>query len=407
MPDEDTPLAAGKEAGEVLSKFDPPGVTRLMQRFTEHFYAAKDADRRVLEGVLSEALTNFRDLFVGGFASALASEDAGTELLARVVRELQKIAEALDSRPAPPTREVRKSLTPVRRRLVQTSANIMARAPHQDAPDKIDFLHSALCQIGMPRSRVEQRSFTRTNGAISLKLDAGDLWDGREWRPQPLPYGVKPRLVMVHVSSEAVRTKSREIEVGHSIRGFLETLGVGTSGGTKGPFTAFKAQMMALAACHLTIGFSGDGKAETMDSKPIERFSAWLHPTGQQRTLWPGTLTLSPRFFETLVEFAVPLDKRAIGALQHSALALDAYTWLAHRLCRIKQTDGVRLSWENLHAQFGQEYSERRDFKREMRKALAAALAVYPDARVEDENGGIRLLPSPPPVPKTMVSNRR
>jgi hypothetical protein len=103
------------------------------------------------------------------------------------------------------------------------------------------------------------------------------------------------------------------------------------------------------------------------------------------------------------MEHAVPLDKRALGALQHSALALDCYTWLAHRLCRIEQAAGVRLSWANLHEQFGGEYGDRRDFKRTMKQALNAALAVYPAAKVDSEMGGIRLRTSPPPVPKTMV----
>jgi Plasmid encoded RepA protein len=292
----------------------------------------------------------------------------------------------------------RKGLTPVARRLVENGAEIL-----QGPPGKADFLHTVLCQVGMPRSRFHGQSFTRTNGGISLKIEAGELWDGREWRPQPLPYGTKPRLVVVHISSEAVRTRSREVEVGHSIRGFLETLGVGTSGGRTGPFAMFKTQMLALAACRMTIGMSTGGRVRTVDARPIEQFDAWLHPTGEQRTLWPGTITLSTRFFETLLEHAVPLDKRALGSLQHSALALDVYTWLAHRLCRIGQPEGVRLSWGNLHDQFGQEYAARRDFKQEMRRALAAALAVYPAARVEDEPGGIRLRPSPPPITRTLV----
>jgi hypothetical protein len=289
-------------------------------------------------------------------------------------------------------------VTPVARRMVTAAAEIM-RAP----PDRADFLHSVMCQVGMPRRRVEGRTFTRTNGGVALKIEAGELWDGQQFRPQPLPYGTKPRLVMVHISSEAVRTRSREIEVGHSIRDFLETLGLGTSGGRTGPFTAFKAQMMALAACRMTIGLSAGGRVMTVDAKPVETFDAWLHPTGAQRTLWPGTLTLSGRFYETLIEHAVPLDKRALGALQHSALALDCYTWLAHRLCRITRPDGVKLSWANLHEQFGGEYADRRDFKRAIKPALTAALAVYPTARVESEPGGIRLLPSPPPVPKTTI----
>jgi Plasmid encoded RepA protein len=292
----------------------------------------------------------------------------------------------------------RGGLTPVAARMVSAAAEIMA-----EAPDKADFLHTVLCQVGMPRKRTEGRTFTRTNGGIALEIEAGKLWDGRYWREQPLPYGTKPRLVMVHISSEAVRTRTREVEVGHSIRGFLETLGIGTSGGKTGPFSAFKTQMAALAACRMTMGLSAGGRVRTVDAKPIEQFDAWLHPTGAQRTLWPGTMTLSSRFFETLLEHAVPLDKRALAALQHSALALDAYTWLAHRLCRIERPEGVKVSWQNLRDQFGDEYANQRDFKHELRRALSAALAVYPSARVEDEPGGIRLLPSPPPVPRTQV----
>jgi hypothetical protein len=298
----------------------------------------------------------------------------------------------------PKRKDQTEELPPVAARLVEAAADIML-----SAPDKADFLHSVMCQVGMPRKRTEGRSFVRTNGGTSLRIEAGELWDGREWVPQPLPYGTKPRLVMVHISSEAVRTRSREIAVGDSIRGFLETLGIGTSGGRTGPFSSFKAQMMALAACRMSIGLSASGRTVTVDAKPVERFDAWMHPTGSQRTLWPGSLTLSERFYETLMVHAVPLDKRALGALQHSALALDTYTWLAHRLCRIDRSEGVKLSWTNLQDQFGEEYADRRDFKRAMTHALQAAMAVYPSARVESEMGGIRLLPSPAPIPKTQV----
>ena len=50
----------------------------------------------------------------------------------------------------------------------------------------------------------------------------------------------------------------------------------------------------------------------------------------------------------------------------------------------------------------GQEYRDPKDFKREMVKALRAVCAVYPDARVEQVAGGLVLLPSRSPVPKTM-----
>ena len=95
-----------------------------------------------------------------------------------------------------------------------------------------------------------------------------------------------------------------------------------------------------------------------------------MQQDGEQRTLRPGSRELSPHFYETLRQHAVPLDYRALSALKHSALALDISTWLTHRLYCIREVNGVRLSWENLRDQFDQEYSEIKDFKREFRYVL-------------------------------------
>ncbi|MBM3571417.1 MAG: replication protein, partial [Alphaproteobacteria bacterium] len=124
-------------------------------------------------------------------------------------------------------------------------------------------------------------------------------------------------------------------------------------------------------------------------------------------TLWPGELELTGEFYDTLREHAVPLDHRALAALAHSALAIDIYTWLAHRLHRVRKAEGVMLSWGNLREQFGIEYRESRDFKRAFRLALRQALAVYPEAKVEVVLGGVRLRASLPPVRQTRVLVRR
>ena len=38
-----------------------------------------------------------------------------------------------------------------------------------------------------------------------------------------------------------------------------------------------------------------------------------------------------------------------------------------------------------------------------MLKAMRAVAEVYPEARIEQVTGGLILMPSPPPVPRTMV----
>lgn len=284
-------------------------------------------------------------------------------------------------------------------RVVDSAADIL-----QDPPEKTDFLHAVLCQVGMPRRQTSERSFERQSGSAMLRIEAGVLYNGRKFVDQPLPYGAKPRLIMVHIGTEAVRTKSREIEIGHSAHDFMQTLGFDTNSRS---YNMVKKQIMALAACRMTLGVANGQRARTINTQPIEQFDAWLHQTGQQRSLWPGHIVLSEGFFNTMTEFAVPLDHRALYAIKHSALALDIYSWLAHRLCRVNKPNGVMVSWGNLKEQFGQEYSSSRDFKKEFRQALLQVRAVYPDARVEDAIGGFSLKSSPPPIRKAQVLVRQ
>ena len=263
-----------------------------------------------------------------------------------------------------------------------------------------EFMHAVLCQVGLPRSEVRAREFTRTTGGASMLIEAGKWFDGFRYHDMPLPYGTRPRLVLFHVCSEAIRRKSAEIEVERSASAFLERLGIAKGGES---MAAFKRQMLALAACRMQIGYQTETKVVNVKCDPISRFDAWMQHDNGQLGLWPGSITLSGEFYDTLREHAVPLDPRAIGALQNSALALDAYTWLAHRLCRVRQARGLTLYWKNLKDQFGQEYRSDKDFKREFANALRKAYAVYPDARMEIVRGGLRLFPSPPPIKRRQV----
>jgi hypothetical protein len=320
---------------------------------------------------------------------------------------VERIAREKDARaahgsvliPSQPTDSAHKNLTRTQQRLMEASSRIAS-----DPPDRMDFLHTVMCQVGLPRSYTPERTFERHNGHMSILLEAGKLFDGEHFVDRPLPYGTTPRLVLVHVSSEAIRTGSRTVDIGDSMRQFLTQLGMPTSGGARGGYTALKRQMESLAACRLTLGMHDQGRVVTVDAKPIKRFEAWLHQDGTQRTLWPGVLELSPDFFNTLQEHAVPLDYRALGALKHSALALDIYTWLAHRLCRINKPTGTKVSWQNLRDQFGEEYNDSKNFKRKFADALRQVQVGYPNARVSEVIGGLILYPSPAPLAKTTVS---
>ncbi len=278
-------------------------------------------------------------------------------------------------------------------KLIEVSAEIMSTPP--DGED-MAFTHSVLCQVGLPRSKYDGREFMRQSGAAWINVQAGWLDEGKGPVQQPVPYGPLPRLALAWISTQAVRTKEREIAIGNSASEFLQLLGKPTSGGVRGSYATLRKQMHALAACRLQLGFKG----RTFNGQPVEQFDAWLsnEDTGQ-KALWPGVLVLSESYHKSLLESAVPLDNRALMALSDSALALDVYAWLAHRLHRIEGR-GVTLHWKAIRDQFAQEYKGKdpdKDFKKEFLPALKKVLAVYPQAKVKPVKGGVLLLGSPPP----------
>ncbi len=284
------------------------------------------------------------------------------------------------------------SITRQEAKLIEAGTMIATDPP---GPDDWAYNHAILCQVGLPRAKVEGREFMRQSGAAWVNVQAGYLDEGKGAVLQPIPYGVIPRLALAWLATEAVRSKNREIRIGDSAAEFLETIGLDDAGRR---YSMLRKQMHALAACRLQLGFRG----ETYNGQPVRRFSAWVaNQDQQQRALWPGTLVLDQEYFDTLLESAVPLDRRALHSLKGSALALDVYAMLAHRLHRITGK-GIRLHWASLRDQFGQEYGGKdadKDFKKKFLPALAKVQAVYPQAKIKSVRGGVLLLPSAPPMP--------
>ena len=136
-----------------------------------------------------------------------------------------------------------------------------------------------------------------------------------------------------------------------------------------------------------------------MNGQFVSAFDLWYPSEPGQRVLWPSTVRLSDEYFNSLKRHAVPLDRRAVGALAGSALALDVYTWLAQRLHRVSPGRPAFVGWASLAEQFGPGYDRVRDFRRRFLETLRQVQAVYPQARLTADGRGLTLEHSPPPVP--------
>jgi hypothetical protein len=275
-----------------------------------------------------------------------------------------------------------------------------------DTDETILYQHSVLCQTCLPyRDPGEVRLWQRKNGIARLEVQAGRAYDGAkdDFVDVGLPFGPKPRLALYHLNAEALRTQSPTIELDDSLTAFVKrTLGLDPKGRN---IRTVKDQLTRLSAADFRFGMVGpEGQSITLKGSVIDGFELWTARDPHQRVLWPTTVQFSPRYFESLMKHAVPLNETAVSRLSHSAMALDIYTWLAQRLHRVPDRKSALVPWTSLHEQFGHGYERIRDFRRVFAHTLRQVKLVYPEAKFELGEAGMNLWHSRPPVARKLLS---
>ena len=116
-----------------------------------------------------------------------------------------------------------------------------------EADPDLGFMARTMALCSLPRSNPGNRhQYKRVNGPYKLVMVAG--------ADNKLPYGSLPRLLLAWVSTEAVRTQSRELVLGRSLSDFMRTLGIGSdSGGSRGELTRLRNQMRRLFNAHVQL----------------------------------------------------------------------------------------------------------------------------------------------------------
>lgn len=260
--------------------------------------------------------------------------------------------------------------------------------------DEIGYMARLLVQATMPHSRPKTREFERKNGALTVRMVATKEGVG-------LPYGTYPRLLLSWVTTEAARTKSRELDLGHSLSSFMAQLGLQVTGGRKGTITVLRRQMDMLFRAAISWSYRGDGHGLDAQIFPFKARELWWDPkaSAEQHDLFRSKLVLTQEFFDELVKHPVPLDMRALRALAQarSPLALDIYTWLTYRMSRLHEP--VDITWASLQMQFGADYARTDNFRKYFLQKLKFVKALYPAAKVSPAEGGLTLWPSPTHVP--------
>ncbi len=269
------------------------------------------------------------------------------------------------------------------------------------------FLHSALCAMSLPvrRPADECAPIIRQDGQYTLAITPKPMVSrvgGRsQMRSLGVPYGTLPRLILIHIMTEAVRTRSRHIILGESFTDWMRRMGFRSiSYGPRGSVTLLREQLDRLLACEWMIRWDNNIAQDEHEFGIREiKLSDEYIGTDRKNGRFLREIYMTEGFYGHLKEHAVPLNEHAIRQLRDSATALDLYTWLAYRLPRINGNRPLTISWAQLAVHFGNDGANVRKFRQTIRDAWDRSVSgVYPEARAEFDTAAIRLHASPPPL---------
>ena len=223
--------------------------------------------------------------------------------------------------------------------------NQLVSASEEDAD--LGFMARLLVLCSLPRTNPGNRiRYTRQNGPYTLYMTAGG--------GNKLPYGTLPRLLLAWVSTEAVRTQSRELVLGKSLSGFMRKLGMSDdSGSPRGDRTRLRNQMKRLFGCSVQLIYE-DAQMDLIASSFVADRAAfwWNERKPNEPVLFNSKIRLGEDLFNEIIQHPVPLDMNILAALKRSALGLDFYLWLNYRIFPLRAP--LRLSLgRQLYRQFG------------------------------------------------------
>lgn len=267
-------------------------------------------------------------------------------------------------------------------------AFISCALPYQDPRKRPDLL-----------APTEAFSWSRHDGVLSMSLDAGSYIDGDGTKQFHLPYGLYPRVLLMWLTTSALKHQSRTFPLPSSARGLLSELNVQWGPGRARDVIT---QLRALLATQCVVTYReqrGDNFVDiseerfTIGTKARLRFSTDADSQDFDPHQ-PSQVELSEQFFQHItsghIAPVVMTRWQALISQGGSPLAADLFLWMTMRAPQIHAD--TRVSWDNLRGQLGSVVSpgRERDFAATVTRALGKVAKVYPEMNFSVVGSGSR-----------------
>src|ERR1700723_250131 len=121
---------------------------------------------------------------------------------------------------------VRQGIEEARRQAATKHERMVIEAAYQvlsDDAERMGFTYSGFALTSLPHKPHQGTTWRREGHNLTLVLQAGV---DRNERSLGLPYGSYARFILLFLQSEAIRSGSREVELGASMKRWLMSMGL-------------------------------------------------------------------------------------------------------------------------------------------------------------------------------------
>ena len=269
----------------------------------------------------------------------------------------------------------------------------------------VGFYHAIMMQCFLPQKALPngRREWQVRHGRASMLVESGRVVipeKTHEFRHCDVPAGTKPRLILPYIMGYAVSHKTREIDMGKSLRRFMKNIGMPVTG-RNGKILAREVENVAAANFYL--GTWSEEGGTTRFARVAKELSFWVERNNEQLSIWRPEMVLSAEFYDAIQHHRVPVDMSHLLQLSKSPRRMDLYCWLSYRPPRISSNNPTPIALRHLQPIFAPDIVDPYLFKQRLKDDLKAIFNVYDGFNVQLRKDALWLVNSSPPVPEKLV----
>jgi hypothetical protein len=125
-----------------------------------------------------------------------------------------------------------------------------------------------------------------------------------------VPYGARARMILLYLQTQAVRSGSREVALGRSMRDWMERMGLSVGGETA---RSLREQAARISACTLKFFWEDDEREGWARGAIVTSGLRFKVPEDAQGNLWEDRVVLDEVFWKALRDHPVPLLEARSG----------------------------------------------------------------------------------------------